>query len=342
MKKDSTDSKEQLTFQQKLGLTTLLIVVVLIVKTTFNVFLMVLAASLIALYFHGLADFIEKKTKLARAWSMTISVCASFILLILLLLLIGSKVQSQIEELSSNFPSMVQQAKDRLNETTIGQKILEQVSGTNSTQITDQAKKLFSSTFGVLGDLYVIIFLGIFFTVSPGIYVKGIVALIPAKGEAKAQDILHKLDSKLKRWLAGKIFAMAVVAILTAVALAILGIPMLFALALIAGILNFIPNFGPIIAMIPAVLVGLSMGIDTALIIVGVYTLIQVVESNFITPMVQNKLVSIPPAMIITGQLIVGSLTGYLGIILATPLVLIVMVLVQELYIAKKHPTGNN
>ncbi|MFD0793445.1 AI-2E family transporter [Mucilaginibacter litoreus] len=328
-------------FGKKLGLTALLVVVLLLVRATFNVFMMMLAASLIALYFHGLADLIERKTKLGQRWSMTISIAGSFLLLLALMFLVGSKVQSQVEQLSSNFPSMVEEAKGRLNESAVGRKVLEQFSGDNAKKVAGPARQFFSSTFGVLGDLYVILFLGIFFTASPGIYKKGIIALVPADSETAAEDILDKLGNKLKNWLKGKIFAMAVVAVLTAISLAIVGVPMIFALALIAGVLNFIPNFGPIMAMVPAVLIGLSQGTDTALLIVGLYILIQVIESNFITPLVQNKLVSIPPAMIIAGQLIVGSLTGYLGIILATPLVLIVMVLVQELYIKKKRSMNN-
>ncbi|RVT98435.1 AI-2E family transporter [Mucilaginibacter limnophilus] len=335
--KDGGNDPALLAFGKKLGLTALLVVVLLLVRATFNVFMMVLAASLIALYFHGLADIVQRRTNIGRRWSMTISVAGSFLLLLILLFLIGSKVQSQVEELSSRFPSMVEEAKGRLNESAAGRKVLEQFSGDNAKKVAGTAQQFFSSTFGVLGDLYVILFLGIFFTASPGIYKKGIIALVPAKGEAAAEDILDKLGTKLKNWLKGKIFAMAVVAVLTAVSLAIIGVPMIFALALIAGALNFIPNFGPIMAMVPAVLIGLSQGTDTALLIAGIYVLIQVIESNFITPLVQNKLVSIPPAMIIAGQLIVGSLTGYLGIILATPLVLIVMVLVQELYVKKKR-----
>ncbi len=131
----------------------------------------------------------------------------------------------------------------------------------------------------------------------------------------------------------GKFFAMFVVFILTSIGLLILGIPLWLVLALIAGLLNFIPNFGPLIAMIPAVLVAFMQGPSTAAIVAGMYILIQVIESNFITPMVQQKLISIPPALIISAQLLISPLTGGLGIVLATPLMLIIMILVQELYI---------
>ena len=107
---------------------------------------------------------------------------------------------------------------------------------------------------------------------------------------------------------------------------------MWLALALIAGFLNFVPNFGPLIAMIPAVLLALSQDPTMALLVVGLYLLVQLLESNFITPMVQQRLIQIPPALIIISQILVGALTGMWGIVLATPLVLIVMIVVEDLY----------
>ena len=107
-------------------------------------------------------------------------------------------------------------------------------------------------------------------------------------------------------------------------------------LALIAGFLNFIPNFGPLIALIPAVLVALLQGPATAAWVAGLYIFVQVAESNFITPMVQKKLVNIPPAMIIIAQLLIAPLTGGWGLVLATPLMVIIIVMVKELYI-KNH-----
>ncbi len=195
------------------------------------------------------------------------------------------------------------------------------------------ASTFFKTTFGVLGDVYVVLFIGIFFTVSPQLYKKGIVQLVPIQGRQKADDVLNKLGDSLKKWLKGKLFAMLVVFILTSIGLLIIGVPMWLSLALIAGILNFIPNFGPLIAMIPAVLVALLQGPATAGFVAGLYILVQVTESNFITPAMQKKLINIPPALIIIAQLLVGTLTGGWGIILATPLMIIVMILVQELYI---------
>ena len=159
------------------------------------------------------------------------------------------------------------------------------------------------------------------------------VQLMPKKAQKKGEDVLDKIRNNLKKWLKGKIFAMFVVFVLTAAGLAIIGMPMWLVLAIIAGLLNFIPNFGPLIAMIPAVLIALMQGPGTALTVAIMYIVIQVIESNFITPMVQQKLISIPPALIISAQLLISPLTGGWGLVLATPVMLIIMILVQELYI---------
>jgi predicted PurR-regulated permease PerM len=108
---------------------------------------------------------------------------------------------------------------------------------------------------------------------------------------------------------------------------------MAFTLALIAGLLNFIPNFGPLIAMIPGVLIALMQGPTTALLVAGLYILVQMLESNVITPQIQKRLINIPPALIIIAQLLMGVLTGGWGLVLAMPLMVIVITVVEQLYV---------
>ena len=319
------------------GIFALIIILILLLKATFSVFLLILAGILIAVFFRGLSGLIERKTKWNGAVCLTISILGILVISVLLFWLLGAKLQSQITQLSDTLPTTVENAKAQLNKSFLGQKIVKKIS---SPQTQKKAQSLiqtfFKSTFGILGDLYVVLFLGIFFTVSPGQYKKGLVQLIPKRGQAKADDVLVKTGDSLKKWLKGKIFAMLVVFVLTSIGLVIMGVPMWLALALIAGILNFIPNFGPLIAMIPAVLVGFMQSPSTAAFIAGLYILVQVAESNFITPMVQQKLISIPPALIIIAQLLISPLTGGWGLVLATPLMVIVMVLVQELYMKRQ------
>jgi predicted PurR-regulated permease PerM len=250
----------------------------------------------------------------------------------------GNSISHQVSELKETLPSAIDNVKRQLGQNAIGQRVLESTSSEKmSGKASALAQSFFKSTFGVLGDFYVVLFLGIFFTVSPKSYMHGLVKLVPSAGKDKANDVMNKLGDSLKRWLKGQIFAMIVVFILTAIGLVIIGVPMWLVLALIAGLLNFIPNLGPLIAMIPAVLVGFLQGTTTALIVAGLYLLVQTLESNLITPQIQKKLLDIPPALIIIAQLVMGVLTGGWGLVLATPLMVVLLVLVKELYISKQE-----
>jgi len=329
------------TFQQKVWITTgilaFAIIVLLVLKATFSVFLLVLAGTLIALFFRGLSNFIQRKTKWKEGVCVAITVIGTLLLVAGLFWLIGAKVQSQIAELIETLPETIDNAKAKLNTSSIGEKIVDKLSSKNSMNKAQVfAGQFFQSTFGVFGDIYVILLIAIFFTISPQTYTKGVVKLIPAKGQKKADQVFDKLGDQLRNWLKGKLFSMFVVFVLTAIGLAIIGIPLWLVLALLAGLISFIPNFGPLLALIPALLVALLQSPQTAALVAGLYILIQFVESNFITTLVQKKLLNMPPALIIIAQLLMGALTGGWGLVLATPLTVIVIVLVQELYLKNR------
>jgi predicted PurR-regulated permease PerM len=336
-----SDIDKEHSFPQKVwitgGILALIVVILLLLKATFSVLLLVLAGTLIAIFFRGLSSLLHRRTDWKEGWCVTISVIGTLIIMVLLFWLMGSKIQSQAQQLTDTLPKTIENAKNQLNQSSLGQKIIQKASSPEALK-KGQAlvQTFFKSTFGVLGDIYVVLFIGIFFTASPNIYKNGIINLVPPQGRNKANDVMLNIGTNLKKWLKGKLFAMLVVFILTAIGLLIIEVPMWLVLALIAGLLNFIPNFGPLIALIPAVLVALLQGPTTAFWVAGLYILVQVAESNFITPMVQQKLISIPPALIIIAQMLMAPLSGGWGLVLATPLTVILIVLVQQLYIKRQ------
>ncbi len=325
-------------FQNKVWIATGIIafvaVLLMIIAVTFNVFLLILAGSLIAIFFRGISDFIERKTSWNESLCVTISIIGTIVIVSGLFWLIGFKIQAQMAELIETLPKTIENAKSTLNESSIGSMLVDEASSKKS---LDKAKvfagKFFQSTFGGVGDIYVVLFIGIFFTISPKTYVQGVVQLIPKKGRKKGKQVLDRLSEQLLKWLGGKLISMFVVFVLTSVGLAIIGVPLWLVLGILAGLLSFIPNFGPLLGYIPAVLIGLMQGPQTAILVTGLYVLIQFVESNFITTFIQKKLINMPPALILIAQLIMGVLTGAWGLLLATPLTVIVIVLVQELYL---------
>ena len=334
----NTDSNFQKKVWTAASIVALMVIIIWILKVTFNVLLLILAGALIALFFRGLSGLLHRKTKVSKKVSLPVAIIGTLLLVIGFFWFAGSSIQQQVVQLSTTLPATVETFKQQLSKSPIGQKIVERTSSKESMQkATAVAQTFFRSTFGVLGDLYVVLFLGIFFTASPKTYVSGFLKLVPKNARPRGSDVVTKVGETLTKWLKGQLFAMLIVAVLTAIGLFIIGIPMALALALIAGVLNFIPNFGPLIAMIPAVLIGLTVGPTTALLVAGLYILVQVLESNIITPQIQKRLISMPAALIIIAQLFMGVLTGGWGLVLATPLTAMLIVVVQELYVKEQQ-----
>jgi predicted PurR-regulated permease PerM len=316
-------------------------VMLLILNATFNVLLLVFAGILIAVFLRGLSGLLQRKTNWNETGCLVLTIFGVLVLMVGFFWLVGAKIQMQVSELTETLPKTIEKARAELSKSPIGEQILERISSEESAmKIQKSAASFFKSTFGVFGDLYVLFFIGIFLTVSPKIYINGIVELVPISGQDKAKHIFKLLGQQLRNWIKGKLLSMFVVFFLTAVSLAILGIPLWLVLALLAGLLSFIPNFGPILALFPAVLVGLMQGPQTALWIIGLYVLIQFIESNFITTLIQQKMVNIPPALTISAQMILGALTGSWGLLLSTPLLVVLIVLIKQLYIQRRSKTN--
>jgi predicted PurR-regulated permease PerM len=320
-----------------MGIITIIVLLIFILKAAFNVLLMVFAGSLMAIYFHGLANLLEKKIRLPHRWCVLIGVLVTLLLVGFLFSFLGAKISTQVSELSKDIPAILQDLKQRLSGSEVGRKILYYFSDGNSSKMISSFQDVFRTSFGIVGDVYIILFIGIFFTVNPKLYREGIIKLVPTAGKERARAVIKRLDFTLKGWLKGMLLAMFFISILTFIGLSIIGVPMGLALAFLAGLLNFIPNFGPLIAMIPAVLIGFTESVNTALVIALLYILIQTIESNVITPTIQNVMIKIPPALIIISQVLFGTLTGGLGIILATPLLVVIIVVVDELYVKQQN-----
>ncbi|HEY5325864.1 MAG TPA: AI-2E family transporter [Mucilaginibacter sp.] len=338
-KKSSDPTKKELSYIAKVwhtvAIVALLVVFILIARVAFNVLLMALAGSLIAVYFHGLGDLIERKTRLSRKFAMIISVAGTIVLFGALVWFIGAKIQSQIAQLSSTLPHTINTAKARLDQTLAGQKLIEYSSGDNSKTLLDTAQAFFSTSFGVLGNMYIILFLGIFFTASPSLYKNGILAVVPANKKPVTTYIMDRISLSLRGWLKGMLLSMVLITILITLGLTIIGVPVALVLGLITGILEIIPNIGPLIAMIPGVLLGFTISTGTAVIVAIVYIISQTIVVNIVTPVIQKKMINLPPALTLISQLIMGTLSGALGILLAVPMLAILIILVDELYVKK-------
>ena len=208
------------------------------------------------------------------------------------------------------------------------------------TQVTDAVGRLGGSVLPVVGGVansilsaLIIFFLSMYLLAEPQLYVNGIIKLTPVWYRARMLEILGRLDSTLRAWLGVTGVSMVVVAALTALGLALLGIREWFALGVLAGLLSFIPNFGPVVALVPSVAVALVQVphnvVWTAVVIYGV----SFFQSQVVSPVLASERMNMPAIMILLGQIIFGFFFGFLGLMLAVPLSACVAVLVDEMYV---------
>ena len=312
---------------------TLLLVLFLIFS--FRILLLILGGVLIALIFNGISNRIKKLIpKLKKSIITSIVITISFISISFLLYLLYPRVADQILDLKVELPEAINQVKEKVKSNEALSFIADTINQTTKNKdFTKNIKFFFNSIFGFFGDFYIIIILGLFFSMEPSVYVKGITVLFPLEKRSAVSKHINKIGTILQRWLVGKILSMLIVGIFTGIGLYLLKIPLALSLAIIATLSAFIPNIGPIIALIPALLIAFVKGEEYVLYVFVLYTGIQILESNIITPLIQREAISFPMALILIAQIVLGIFTGYLGLILATPVMAILLFLIKEIYI---------
>jgi predicted PurR-regulated permease PerM len=191
----------------------------------------------------------------------------------------------------------------------------------------------FSSTLAVLASLILILAISIYVGINPGLYHAGLMHLFPHRDRRRAGEVLSAIATTLRRWLVSQLIAMVVIGVVTTLVLLLIGVRGAVALGVIAGLLEFIPYVGPILSAVPAVAMGLLDGPEKALYVVLAYTAIQQAENHILIPLLMKEGVDIPPVLTILAQAAFALVLGFLGLLVAVPLVGAVLVAVKLLYV---------
>lgn len=189
---------------------------------------------------------------------------------------------------------------------------------------------------GVLGStlqVFVVVVIALYLSADPHRYVRGLAMLVPPGYHARALEVLYTLGVTLRNWLTGQALAMLAIGIVTGAGLALIGVPYWLVLGIIAGLLNIVPNLGPIMAWVPAAAVALIQGPTQVLWVTLLFIVVQQLEGNVITPRIMQAQVDIPPVLVLIGQLILAPFFGFVGVLVAVPLTAIVLVLVKLMYV---------
>ncbi|CAM3807431.1 AI-2E family transporter [Pontibacter korlensis] len=302
-------------------------------------FLLIFASILLAVLYCGMADWITDKLHLKRGLSLLLAVLLFFGVIFVAFWLIAPTVGQQVKEMRQTVPQAVSQVQHWLTQFGWGEKLMQQVPNDMSEVVPKQdallskVSGMFSSTLSFLADFAIVIISALFLAANPSLYTVGLSKLFPVRHRVHIREVLDKSYTTLKSWLVGMLSAMAIIGVSLAIGYNLIGLPLAFALALIGFFLAFIPNVGPLIAGVPAVLVGLTVSPQMALYAFLLYGGIQLVESYLITPLIFQKTVDLPPALLLFFQVLLGILQGGLGLLLAAPILAVLMVVVNELYV---------
>lgn len=234
----------------------LFVVILLGIASAIDVLLMAFTGLLLAIFLHTLADLLNQRTGLGAAWSLVVVV----VLLLLLVAGIGwflvPTIADQLQVVQKQWPEWLESLRTRLTATTWGSWVVQQLPQADQAlpqpqAVVSRATGVVSTAIGGLGVPVVVFAVGLMLAAQPHVYKEGLMCLVPPARRPRAKEVLREIGSTLQWWLIAKLTAMVIVGLLTWLGLLFLGIELAATLAVLAALLTFVPNFGPIIAAVP-------------------------------------------------------------------------------------------
>lgn len=299
-----------------------------------DVLILIFGSIVLATALRGLAGLLERRLAVSPHVSVPVSVLAVLALMGGIAWFLGDALSKQLADLQQQLPQAWQQAGAWLGRYPLGQQLLELLDGLRKAGLSPA--KLASAatlTLGALGSALLMLIVCIYLAADPGLYRAGLVRLIPPRQRVRADAALLASGEGVARWLVGQGLSMLFLGAATTIGLLLLQAPLALALGVITGLLCFVPFFGAIAAGLVSVLLAFIDGPQMALYVALLFLAIQQVEEYLLTPFIQRWAVALPPAMTLISAVVFGVLFGPLGVVFATPLMVVAMILVRKLYV---------
>jgi predicted PurR-regulated permease PerM len=320
------------------GVAVSVVVVLVLLWYAIDVVFLAFIGVLLAILLRAPSGWLARRSGLSEGWSLALVGALLAALLVGASALFGRVVALQSMELTDRIPEILEGLRVKLQQNELGARVLELVEASGAfsggeTSFLGRGLGLIGSTFGALANLIIVLFFGVFLAVQPGVYVDGALHMIAKKKRARVRETLYAIGQVLRRWLVAQSLIALLVTLVVGAGLLALGAPFALPLALLAGLMEFVPYIGPLVAAVPAVVVGLGESPQLAGWIALLYLGVQLLESYLLAPLVQHRAVDLPPAMVIFSQVLMGVVVGGLGVAVATPLAAAALVAVNMLYV---------
>jgi predicted PurR-regulated permease PerM len=206
--------------------------------------------------------------------------------------------------------------------------------------LTDLAPQLYQGTLGVTTSIVklpayfvTVLAIGFYWTMEVPRFERLLLSLLAVERRPRALNVWHEIESKLGGFMRGQGLAMLSVGVASGLGYALIGLPNVLALAVLAGLLEAVPLLGPVLAVAPAVLVALPLGVHTVLLVIGVTVLLQLVENNVLIPRIMHRAVGVSALVGLLAILAFGTLYGLLGVLIAIPMTAVIQVLLDTMVV---------
>jgi predicted PurR-regulated permease PerM len=302
------------------------------------VLLLIFAGVLFGILLDGLASLISRRLRFNHRAALALVIAVLFGLAALFGWLAGPQISQQTAALLRQLPSSVNAIRTELTHTDWGRAVISNLPPGAQMRwpmetVLGKLPGAFSVTVEMVAAIVFVFFVGLYFAANSDAYVEPLLRLLPKDRRMRGHQVAFAVRSALRWWLLGRAIAMSVIGSLTALALLLVNVPLALTLGVISGLLVFVPYIGAIVAAVPAMLLALTQSPVKALWVALIYTGIHVFEGYCVTPLVQQRTIAVPPAVLLSVQVLIGALFGPVGLLLATPIAVAAIVLVQMLYV---------
>ena len=335
-----------------INITVLSVIKILLVFVLFYFLFLVrdiLAILFVALILASAVDpWVDKmqEKKIPRLVSILFIYIIMFLVIGTTLYLIIPPIIKQMGELTNNFPAIFEKVIsgfELLKEYTAQHGILDNVRqglGTISSNLQNAAGGIFSTVTGIFGSIFtffLVLVMTFYMVVEENAIKKIIWSVVPKDHQVYTMNLINRMQKKVGLWLRGQLILSLIIFSLTFIGLSILGVEYALVLALVAGLTEFVPYLGPLLAAIPAVFLALTQSPMLALFVIVLYYVIQMVENNIIVPKLMQKVVGLNPIISIAVLLIGFKIAGVVGAILAIPVATAVSVFIKDIFDKNKN-----
>ncbi|MBM6576252.1 AI-2E family transporter [Microvirga sp. SRT01] len=283
---------------------------------------------------HALARMFRRRTGASAKLSLGLGMGSVLAAIGFLVWLFGVAFRQQVNALVTALPGLIDQLAAWASRSPVGEKIVDAVRAAFAgSRVAQDIGGLAQGTGELLLNALLLLIGSLFLAADPKVYERGLLLLVPPRHRPAFEDALFDVGETLRLWLRSSLILMTSMGVLVGTGLAISGVPSAAALGLLAGLSEFIPYVGPTAAMIPALGLAATVGTGPLIGTLATYAIVRLIQTNFITPYVQQRVIAIPPAITVFAIIGIGVIFGIFGLFFSAALLVVFFTLIRSLYL---------